>query len=255
MSERGDRLIPESKVEEFESRLRAAIGRALDLQRHEVARRLERHGVHVPGLTAAVTGRPPIGGVSVPNAWSSSEWSDNVEAEVTPVAKSIAQEAMDLALAAAPYVVAWGILTRIDETAARVSSVARASGDAIGNRFNEATSNAVQLAAGADAVLTTAGDILDNVVGSLGLAIANEATANVAGVAASSPSVVGGTKVWNAIGDDRTRPDHLDADGQEVALDDTFLVGGEDLLYPGDPAGSDEEIINCRCWLTTTGLT
>ena len=28
---------------------------------------------------------------------------------------------------------------------------------------------------------------------------------------------------------------------------DPFLVGGEQLLYPGDPAGSSENVINCRC--------
>jgi len=45
----------------------------------------------------------------------------------------------------------------------------------------------------------------------------------------------------------RTRDDHLDADGQVVALDQPFIVGGERLMYPSDPSGSPENVINCRC--------
>jgi uncharacterized protein with gpF-like domain len=55
------------------------------------------------------------------------------------------------------------------------------------------------------------------------------------------------TKEWLATDDERTREDHLEADGQEVAMDDFFDVGGFDMLYPGDPDGPAEEVINCRC--------
>jgi len=54
-------------------------------------------------------------------------------------------------------------------------------------------------------------------------------------------------KVWHATQDDRTREDHSDADGQEVDIDDTFEVGDDELDMPGDPNGSPEEVINCRC--------
>lgn len=54
-------------------------------------------------------------------------------------------------------------------------------------------------------------------------------------------------KVWLATVDSRTRESHMDADGQEVALDEPFQVGGYDLEFPGDPAGPAEEVINCRC--------
>lgn len=50
-----------------------------------------------------------------------------------------------------------------------------------------------------------------------------------------------------AIHDDRTREAHREAHGQEVELFDPFIVGGEELLHPGDPNGSPENIINCRC--------
>jgi SPP1 gp7 family putative phage head morphogenesis protein len=54
-------------------------------------------------------------------------------------------------------------------------------------------------------------------------------------------------KQWLATQDDRTRPDHLDADGQVVGMEESFSVGGEGLMYPGDPSGSPDNTINCRC--------
>lgn len=54
-------------------------------------------------------------------------------------------------------------------------------------------------------------------------------------------------KIWMASLDARTRESHADADGQEVALDEPFTVGGAQLDYPGDPAGPVEEVANCRC--------
>jgi uncharacterized protein with gpF-like domain len=52
---------------------------------------------------------------------------------------------------------------------------------------------------------------------------------------------------WISTNDDRVRDDHASADGQIVEHDETFTVGGEELRYPGDPGGSPENIINCRC--------
>ena len=54
-------------------------------------------------------------------------------------------------------------------------------------------------------------------------------------------------KEWIAVEDDRTRDQHRDVDRDIVGMDDTFTVGGESLRYPGDPMGSAENTINCRC--------
>lgn len=40
---------------------------------------------------------------------------------------------------------------------------------------------------------------------------------------------------------------YVGLDGQTVALDETFDVGGAPLQHPGDPDGPPEEVINCRC--------
>lgn len=54
-------------------------------------------------------------------------------------------------------------------------------------------------------------------------------------------------KEWISASGSRTRDDHADADGQLVSLDKPFIVGGEELQYPGDPSGSAANVINCRC--------
>ena len=69
-----------------------------------------------------------------------------------------------------------------------------------------------------------------------------------ASLAASQlPSDVAAGQEFIATRDERVRDDHADADGQIVAMGEPFIVGGESLLYPGDPAGSAENVINCRC--------
>jgi uncharacterized protein with gpF-like domain len=54
-------------------------------------------------------------------------------------------------------------------------------------------------------------------------------------------------KEWLAADDERTRQAHAEADGAIVDVDQPFIVGGEALMYPGDPSGSAGNVINCRC--------
>lgn len=54
-------------------------------------------------------------------------------------------------------------------------------------------------------------------------------------------------KTWVATSDERTRESHDAADGQTVRMEDPFRVGEADLMFPSDPDGPAEEVINCRC--------
>jgi hypothetical protein len=54
-------------------------------------------------------------------------------------------------------------------------------------------------------------------------------------------------KRWLATEDQRTRPDHREADGQTVPFAQPFIVGGYQMMYPHDPDGPPHEVINCRC--------
>lgn len=58
-------------------------------------------------------------------------------------------------------------------------------------------------------------------------------------------------KSWIATGDKRTRRSHLVAHmtyaENPIPIDEPFIVGGVQLMYPLDPAGPPQETINCRC--------
>lgn len=76
------------------------------------------------------------------------------------------------------------------------------------------------------------------------------AAANAGGMVGAGASGVVTGKTWNNVFDTRVRPSHGSAQGQKVKIDDLFTVEGEDLSYPGDPAGSAANVINCRCFMT-----
>jgi len=73
------------------------------------------------------------------------------------------------------------------------------------------------------------------------------AASQAANQAAAKATGLSMRKVWLAAAGERTREDHADADGQQRRLDEPFIVGGEELMQPGDPAGSAEQVISCRC--------
>lgn len=61
-------------------------------------------------------------------------------------------------------------------------------------------------------------------------------------------------KIWLATKDHRTRHDHSEIDGHQVGRDDYFVVGGFEMLIPGDRGGKNgkpdvpaSEVCNCRC--------
>ena len=66
-------------------------------------------------------------------------------------------------------------------------------------------------------------------------------------------------KQWDSTLDSRTRDSHVSVDGEVRELDEKFSNG---LMFPGDPSGRAEEVINCRCallqrarWAVNDGFT
>jgi len=84
------------------------------------------------------------------------------------------------------------------------------------------------------------------------LGIARTQTASAVGTGRHAGMQAAGVelKAWITSGDTEVRDAHVAA-GQKYAegipLGQPFEVGGELLMYPGDPAGSAANIINCRC--------
>lgn len=70
---------------------------------------------------------------------------------------------------------------------------------------------------------------------------------NDARLATATGKIANVVKTWIAILDTKTRLSHAEADFQQVAIDDSYSVNGEALLYPRDPKGSARNVINCRC--------
>lgn len=60
-------------------------------------------------------------------------------------------------------------------------------------------------------------------------------------------------KRWIATHDSRTRDEHLEADGKIVENNKPFVVGGEELMFPGDKSlgASGWNLYNCRCTRAT----
>lgn len=56
-------------------------------------------------------------------------------------------------------------------------------------------------------------------------------------------------KEWIATNDSRTRESHEEVDGEEIAGDAKFMVGGFPMDHPHDLNGPPSETINCRCTL------
>lgn len=56
-------------------------------------------------------------------------------------------------------------------------------------------------------------------------------------------------KSWLAASDRRTRPSHVEADGQTKPFEEPFDVGGVRMMRPHDMGAPAAEVVNCRCVL------
>lgn len=239
------RLVPQARVDAWEARLRAAADRALREQLVPLRRQAEAAGL---SLTAAGRpGRPVLAaltGMALYGLWAEERWARLVAQYVEPEAQAIEAEAAGLVSSAVPTAAAAGFAASGAMSSA-VVGLAVGAGAAIGSRVADAAGGSDPSTA-LSAVLTTAGAILGGVVGAMAQAIANSVTSELGSyVTSTTQPQSSGTKTWNAMDDDRTREWHADADGDEVPVGEPFSVDGEDMMYPGDPDGSDENTINC----------
>lgn len=56
-------------------------------------------------------------------------------------------------------------------------------------------------------------------------------------------------KTWITEGDSRVRATHTEVDGERIKIEEPFLVGNSQMMYPKDMSlgATAEEIVNCRC--------
>jgi hypothetical protein len=103
---------------------------------------------------------------------------------------------------------------------------------------------------GVSAIARIIRDTIPSISMRRGALIARTETHGAANFGANAAAIETGLdlrKEWVAAGDERTRLDHAQADGQIVGMNDAFDVGGSALMYPGDPSGPADQVINCRC--------
>lgn len=84
------------------------------------------------------------------------------------------------------------------------------------------------------------------------LRIARTQTAGALNTGRHAAMVAAGNdgKGWITSGDDHVRQAHRQAGldyAAAIPIEQPFIVGGERLMYPGDPSGSAANIVNCRC--------
>jgi hypothetical protein len=61
-------------------------------------------------------------------------------------------------------------------------------------------------------------------------------------------------KFWINTKDKRTRRSHLLMTKEPIAINQPFVVGGVNMMYPGDPSAPASEVVNCRCVMATEAI-
>jgi len=106
----------------------------------------------------------------------------------------------------------------------------------------------------ADLTLSEQADLIDEMINRRAKFIASN---EIAG-ASNAGQLIGGqnytaetgqavVKTWISTIDSVVRPEHEEADGQSVWQNENFIVGGESMSQPRDPAASVWNTVNCRC--------
>ena len=57
---------------------------------------------------------------------------------------------------------------------------------------------------------------------------------------------------WITMRDEKVRHSHREVNGAVVPTGQAFTVGGQEMLYPGQPVGDPSEFLNCRCVVRPT---
>ena len=122
--------------------------------------------------------------------------------------------------------------------------------------YNDIKDSIIKAGATGAAINELLNTTLDNAINYRSVAIStSESTRIINGTKNEvymAPSRVGDgviEKIWVTMHDNLVRHTHQNADGQ-VSKNGVFIVGGEELEYPGDIRGSAANTINCRCTIT-----
>lgn len=244
-SRAGRRLVAAARLHRFERRITAAVDVVLSDARTRTIAAVRQP----PLVVAAVAPVPP------PSPFDPAWWRQSVARHLQPVADDIYDEIAADVLAGLNWTGTG--LAGVDMTArvARLVGYVEGVGPDLAERLAQTLNHGVALGESVDALSDRVAEEFDvggrqaRTIARTEVVGASNGTAHdVAG--ALHLSGVNMTKTWLSTDDERTRDSHVDADGQTVAYDQPFSVGDAELMFPGDPDGPPEEVVNCRCTQT-----
>lgn len=239
----GKRVIAATRLARWERDVARAVQAALDRQRKHVLAALRSTYGHHAHLVASVP----------PDAFDLNTWSDDMGAQVTKAATGIFAEIR--ATTAAKFLTQPGELPEIDLTSrldrllGEMQGLGPDTSTAIGSTLTQGVGlgESIDKLAGRVQSVFDSSDSRATLIARTEVVGASNSLSFDFGQAIHDTGTIALQRTWLATLDERTRPDHADADGQTVEGYDTpFDVGGEELMYPGDENGSPEQVANCR---------
>lgn len=234
------RLVSAEDVDAHQATLRDACQAAVTAMSRKLSGRLAAHGLT---LASDRTKAPA-------SLWNDDEWAAVVIEHVEPAARQIAGDVIAQASAHFEPAVLAGMP---DQTEAYTSTIVQRALNAGPSLGAIVTGRPLALVAAAGGNIVAIRDALDSaavemdrLVSRSASHVANAATGDV-GAAIEANTGESLQQVWYCSFVPASRADHEDADGQQVPIGEPFDIGGELLMYPGDPDGSDEQTANCLC--------
>lgn len=241
----GKRLIAATRLARWELELANAVKHALARQRKHALSVIH----HTYGARAVTASIPP-------NVFDDNAWADDMgdDGEITTAAQGIFDEIRKTTagrfLTKPGELPSIDIRHRLDRVLDEMQGLGQATSDAIGHTLTQGVFAGESI----DKLAARVQSVFDSSDARATLIARTEVVGASNGLAHDYASAVAGTgtlplqKTWLATVDDRTRPAHVDADGQTVqSVEEPFDVDGEELMYPGDENGSPENVCNCRC--------
>jgi SPP1 gp7 family putative phage head morphogenesis protein len=235
----------QAKKRSVEAAFESKFGKQLMKARAEVLRKLAENG---PTLLAAGTG--VLKAVSADFLYDAEEWEQEFIAEMTGVSRNALNTAGKQLFEEIdkddPFTMPPArALTFIRERSNLLSNVS----DEVFATVKESLEEGLLAGESIAQIRDRVKDTFNGISKARATTIAQTETAAAYGTARDEAMKQAGVqwKQWLTSGNDNVRDSHLHAEGQTVPLDQPFKVGNAELMFPGDPSGPPEEVINCRC--------
>ena len=232
----------------LQKRFQSALVRVLKFAKHETLRKLHRFMyVRRPLRGQDAADNPDAAKIAFDREQLRQDLLEMLRTQLPGAVQSVADETLDSLGYADPWKVpAQATLNLLTQRENLISGVPDEIFDDIMKEIDEGLSQGESVDQLAHRISATFDEIMDQ----RAELIAQTETAAAYGFASNAAATQAGVqfKQWIHSGlPKEPRPDHLDIDGLIVPMDEPYPVGDPPLMYPHDPDGSAEDVINCGC--------